>query len=77
MQDRCDCRLSWRTIYNRAEDLAWRKEYNRQGEEQLVDYLNSYHLDKGYMVTFSFNQKKEIGVQQVEVDSKTIIEAVV
>lgn len=29
------------------------------------------------MVTFSFNQKKEIGVQQVEVDSKTIIEAVV
>ena len=53
------------------------EEYNRQGEEQLVDYLNSYHLDKGYMVTFSFNQKKEIGVQQVEVDSKTIIEAVV
>lgn len=53
------------------------EEYNRQGEEQLVDYLNSYHLDKGYMVTFSFNQKKEIGVQQVEVNSKTIIEAVV
>ena len=53
------------------------EEYNRQGEEQLVDYLNSYHLDKGYMVTFSFNQKKESGVQQVEVDSKTIIEAVV
>mgnify|MGYP000624068014 FL=1 len=22
------------------------EEYNRQGEEQLVDYLNSYHLDK-------------------------------
>lgn len=53
------------------------EEYNRQGEEQLVDYLNSYHLDKGYMVTFSFNQKKEIGVRQLEVDSKTIIEAVV
>ena len=53
------------------------EEYNRQGEEQLVDYLNSYHLDKGYMVTFSFNQKKEIGVRQVEVDSKVIIEAVV
>lgn len=29
------------------------------------------------MMIFSFNQKKEIGVQQVEVDSKTIIEAVV
>lgn len=53
------------------------EEYNRQGEEQLVDYLNSYHLDKGYMVTFSFNQKKEIGERQVEVDSKMIIEAVV
>lgn len=53
------------------------EEYNRKGEEQLVDYLNSYHLDKGYMVTFSFNQKKEIGVRQVEVDSKMIIEAVV
>ena len=46
-------------------------------ENNKLAYLNSYHLDKGYMVTFSFNQKKEIGVRQVEVDSKMIIEAVV
>ena len=51
------------------------EEYNHQGEIQLADYLESYHLDQGYMVTFNFNKKKEIGVQQVEVDDKTIIEA--
>ena len=52
-------------------------EYNERGERQLVDYLEYFHQDKGYMLSFNFNQKKEIGVKEVRVGTKTIVEAVV
>ncbi len=52
-------------------------EYNQRGESQLVDYLNYYHIDKGYMLSFNFNKKKKIGVREIRVKGKTIIEAVV
>lgn len=52
-------------------------EYNERGERQLTDYLDYYHKDKGYMISFNFNQKKEIGVKEIQVGSKTIVEAVV
>ena len=29
----------------------------RRGEKQLSDYLNYYHLKKGYMLSFNFNKK--------------------
>ena len=34
-------------------------EYNERGEQQLEEYLEYYHKDKGYMLSFSFNQKKK------------------
>jgi len=52
-------------------------EYNERGERQLAEYLDYFHLDKGYMLSFNFNQKKEIGVKELLVEGKTIIEAVV
>lgn len=52
-------------------------EYNERGEQQLVDYLNYYHKDKGYMISFNFNQKKEVGVKTITVGDKTVVEAVV
>lgn len=30
------------------------KEYNKRGEEQLLDYLDAYHLKTGYMLSFNF-----------------------
>ena len=53
------------------------KEYNNRGEQQLVDYLNYFHIEKGYMLSFNFNQKKEIGVREFYVQDKLLIEAVV
>lgn len=53
------------------------EEYNHRGELQLADYLESYHVEKGYLLTFSFNKNKEIGVHQTVVEGKTILEAVV
>lgn len=52
-------------------------EYNRRGEQQLVDYLENYHLEKGYMLSFNFNKKKTVGVTTVHCNGKTIVEAVV
>lgn len=52
-------------------------EYNERGEQQLADYLEYFHKDKGYLLSFNFNRKKEIGVKEIRVGGKTIIEAVV
>lgn len=53
------------------------QEYNRRGEQQLIGYLDDYHLTKGYMVSFNFNKKKQVGVKRIEVDGRLIVEAVV
>lgn len=52
-------------------------EYNTRGENQLAAYLDDYHLNKGYMVSFNFNKKKKIGVQEIVFRDKVLIEAVV
>lgn len=53
------------------------KKYNEDGEKQLSDYLERYHLDKGYLLTFSFNKNKKPGVSEVIYGDKTLIEAIV
>ncbi len=56
----------------------WRgNEYNERGERQLAEYLDYFHQEKVYMISFNFNKKKEIGVRELRVEGKTIIEAVV
>lgn len=48
-----------------------------RGEEQLANYLEHYHLKKGYMINFNFNKKKVIGVKEIIVGDKILVEAVV
>lgn len=52
-------------------------EYNKRGEQQLVGYLEDYHVDKGYILSFNFNRKKQSGIRKIIVNEKTIVEAVV
>ena len=52
-------------------------EYHERGEEQLTEYLEYYHKDKGYLLSFNFNKNKETGVREVQIGSRTIVEAVV
>ena len=60
------------------EMKIWRgNEYNTRGEEQFRDYLDYYQLKKGYMVSFNFNKNKEVGVKQIVVGDKLLVEAVV
>lgn len=61
-----------------VETKIWRgDEYNSRGERQLSGYLDDYGLSRGYMLSFNFNRKKQIGVHEIVVDGKSIIEAVV
>lgn len=52
-------------------------EYNARGEEQLTGYLDDYGIDKGYMISFNFNKKKQVCVRKLGVGGKVLIEAVV
>ena len=56
----------------------WRgNEYHTRGEAQLSAYLDYYHLKKGYMLSFNFNKKKQIGVKELHLGDKVLVEAVV
>ena len=61
-----------------VELKIWRgNAYNKRGEDQLADYLEYYHLNKGYMLSFNFNKKKETGIKEIKLGNKLLIEAVV
>ena len=56
----------------------WRgEEYNTEGEKQIAEYLNYYHLEKGYLLSFNFNKNKKSGMNTISLNGKMVIEAVV
>ena len=61
-----------------VELKIWRGEaYHEKGEQQLANYLDYYHLDKGYMLTYSFNKNKSTTLTTKTIQDKTLIEAFV
>lgn len=76
--ERTDVVVDYRGEQFVIELKVWRgSAYHERGEGQLIEYLDYYHLNQGYMISFNFNKKKEIGVRELRVEGKTIIEAVV
>ena len=76
--ERTDVIIDDRGEQSIIELKIWRgNAYNERGEEQLVEYLNHYHLKKGYMLSFNFNKKKTIGVKRMILGDKVLVEAVV
>lgn len=76
--ERMDLVIYYRGEQNILEMKIWRgNSYNERGEEQLFRYLDHFHMKKGYMLSFNFNKKKEIGVKEIPLGDKTLIEAVV
>lgn len=60
------------------EPKIWHgNEYNTNGEQQLSEYLDYYHIDKGYLLSFNLNKNKQSGMHTIELNGRTIIEAVV
>ena len=61
-----------------VELKIWRgAAYHKRGVDQLCGYLDQMHTDKGYLLTFNFNEKKTTGIQIRQVADKTIVEVMV
>lgn len=76
--ERTDVIVDYRGEQFVCELKIWRgNAYNERGEGQLSDYLDYYHLKKGYMLSFNFNKKKEVGIKEIVLGEKLLIEAVV
>ena len=76
--ERMDLVIDYRKEQSIIELKIWRgNAYNERGEKQLSDYLEYLHLKKGYMLSFNFNQKKKIGIKEIVLGDKVLIEAVV
>ena len=77
-RERMDLVIYYKGEQNVIELKIWRgNAYNERGEKQLSDYLEYFHLSKGYMLSFNFNKKKETGIKEIHVGNKILIEAVV
>lgn len=75
---RTDVIVDYRGEQSIIEMKIWHgDEYNRRGEEQLAEYLEDYKKSKGYMISFNFNKNKQVGVHEVFVKNKVLVEAVV
>ena len=75
---RTDVIIDYRGTQYIIEMKIWRgNEYNARGEKQLASYLDAYHMKVGYLLSFSFNKNKQIGMKRINVGDKIIIEAVV
>lgn len=75
---RTDVIVDYRGRQYIIEMKLWRgNEYNKRGEEQLTGYLDDYHLTKGYLLSFNFNQNKTTGLKTIHIGDKTILEVVV
>ena len=61
------------------EMKIWRgQSYNERGEKQLSEYLDYYHINKGYMLSFCFNKNKVLGTKVIKLDNeKEILKVVV
>lgn len=75
---RTDVIIDYRGEQYIIELKIWRgREYHCRGEEQIIGYLNDYHKNKGYMLSFCFNKKKQAGIREIVIGGKTVIEAIV
>ena len=76
--ERMDLVIDYRGEQYICELKIWHgNAYNERGECQLLDYMDHFSLKKGYMLSFNFNKKKQIGVKDIVIGDRLLIEAVV
>lgn len=77
-QQRTDIIVDYRTQQYIIELKIWHgQEYNNRGRKQLFEYLENYHQDTGYLVSFCFNCKKYTGIHTIEYNGKKIVEVII
>jgi len=63
----------------RVKNISGKKTLKgRPGRTRNIKYyLDYFHLKKGYMLNYNFNKKKEIGIKEIKIGDRLIVEAVV
>lgn len=75
---RTDLVIDYQGQQHVIEMKIWRGDsYNKRGEKQLREYLDYFHLKKGYLVSFCFNKGKTSGIKTITLDGCEIIEALI
>jgi len=75
---RTDLMVYYRGEIFLIEMKIWRGlKYHESGERQLLGYMDDYGVDTGYLITFNFNKNKAVGINEVQISGRTLIEAVV
>ncbi len=76
--ERMDLVIDYRGEQYICELKIWHgNAYNERGERQLSDYMDYFHIKRGYMLSFNFNKKKQIGVKDIVLGDRLLTEAVV
>ena len=75
-------RLDIVVTYNKFKYIielkVWNGEkYHERGKKQLKEYLDIHNLNKGYLLVFNFNKKKEYKSSRYNIDDKEIFEVFV
>ncbi|MGL5353970.1 MAG: AAA-like domain-containing protein [Clostridium sp.] len=77
-EKRLDLVITYNSFKYIIELKIWRgQKYNEEGIIQLCDYLDIHGLDKGYLLIFNFNKKKEFKEERLEIKGKDIFEVFV
>ncbi len=77
-ENRTDLIIYYHEEFFILETKIWHgPKKHRDGEKQLLGYMDDYHQDTGYLITFNFNKAKEAGIQEVHFGEKTLIEAMI
>ncbi|MBQ8094917.1 MAG: AAA-like domain-containing protein [Clostridia bacterium] len=77
-QKRTDVNIDYLGHQYVIEMKIWHGErYNAEGEKQISGYLDYWHLNTGYMLSFNFNKKKKPGVERIRIGDKVLFEGTV
>lgn len=75
---RTDVIIDFRGQRSVVELKLWHgKAYEQRGREQLFEYLEYYHLQKGYLLSFNFNKNKKTGIHEIQYKDKWLMEVIV
>lgn len=77
-QKRTDIIVDFHGTQHIIELKIWHgNEYMKRGEQQLFEYLDYYHTDTGYLLSFNFNKHKKTGIREIVLNGKYIFEVIV
>ena len=77
-ENRMDLIVYYQKEFFIIEMKIWRgAKKHKDGEKQLLGYMDEYHQETGYLITFNFNKTKSPGIKEIRIDKKTLIEAVI